>query len=183
MTSDILDSVNHTDLLPLTLSFLGEGDFMLKKFTNDTSPIHVSPVRFCAAFALAQASQAVAFFRGRRWLTGVGGYHAMQAVEAMTMAKLLDEDEQFIVRIIVRKNFSLRAREGSAAKLANDSDGKQAAKLEAFSRWVAWQNGTASHKSGAAFARHVVDTLPIESTKTVERWMQAWRKEPKTGRR
>jgi hypothetical protein len=183
LTGDILDRVTHTDLLPLTLGSLGEVDFLVKKSTEDENPIHVSPVRFCAAFALAQASQAINSYGNREWFAEMGGYHAMQAAEAMTMAKLLDSDEQFIARLIARKQFSNRAREGSAAKLANDSDGKQAAKQNAFNQWVAWQNGAVTYKSGAAFARHIVETLPIENTKTVERWMQAWRKETKVGPR
>lgn len=83
----------------------------------------------------------------------------------------------------IKNEFSSRAKRGAQKKLERDSDGKQAAKLEAFNRWMAWQNGNATHKSGAAFARYIVETLPIESTKTVERWMQAWRKEMKTGPR
>lgn len=83
----------------------------------------------------------------------------------------------------IKNEFSSRAKRGAQKKLERDSDGKQAAKLEAFNRWVAWQNGSVAHKSGAAFARHIVETLPIENTKTVERWMQAWRKDMKTGPR
>jgi hypothetical protein len=183
LTGDILDRVTHTDLLPVTLGYLGEVDFLIKKSTESENQIHVSPVRFCAAFALAQASQAINSYGDRGWFARMGGYHALQAAEAMTMAKLLNSDEQFIARLIARKQFSNRAREGSAAKLANDSDGKQAAKQNAFNQWVAWQNGAVTYKSGAAFARHIVETLPIENTKTVERWMQAWRKEMKTGPR
>jgi hypothetical protein len=62
----------------------------------------------------------------------------------------------------------------------NARDPKQIAKAEAFKLWEDWQAGRARHKSGAAFARHVVDKLPlIESTKTVERWVTQWRKDAK----
>ncbi|MBN8737663.1 MAG: hypothetical protein J0H27_15530 [Xanthomonadales bacterium] len=70
-----------------------------------------------------------------------------------------------------------RAYLNAQAKLARDP--KQAAKAKAFKLWQDWQTGRVRHKSGAAFARHVVDTLPIESTKTVERWVTQWRKDAK----
>lgn len=61
------------------------------------------------------------------------------------------------------------------AKLARDP--KQQAKSEAFLLWCEWQAGAARYRSGAAFARHIVKTLPIESIKTVERWMKQWREQ------
>lgn len=64
-------------------------------------------------------------------------------------------------------------RRGAAVKLANDP--KQAAKAQAFELWKQWQAGLTLHRSGAAFARHIVNSLPIECTKTVERWMKQWR--------
>lgn len=72
------------------------------------------------------------------------------------------------------------AKKGAAARLANDSDGTQAAKTEARKLWEDWRTGITLHKSGAAFARFVVDRLPsIKTTKTVERWATQWRKEAK----
>lgn len=67
-----------------------------------------------------------------------------------------------------------RAAKGAAARLANDKDGKQAARVEAFKLWQESRGGRTLRKSGAAFARHIVESLPIESTKTVERWMKEW---------
>jgi hypothetical protein len=65
------------------------------------------------------------------------------------------------------------ARSGARAKLKNDP--KQAAKAVAFEQWQEWRTGKTLHKSGAAFARHVVATLPaIQSTKTVEAWVKKW---------
>jgi hypothetical protein len=70
------------------------------------------------------------------------------------------------------------------AERALRKDPKQAAKEQAFKLWQAWQSGKETHKSGAAFARHVVGLLPaIESTKTVERWCTAWRNESATRRK
>ena len=67
------------------------------------------------------------------------------------------------------------AQDRALKKLANDP--KQAAKTEAFKLWQQWQQGKALHKSGAAFARHVIATLPaIESSKVVERWVTDWQR-------
>lgn len=74
------------------------------------------------------------------------------------------------------------ALKGARAKLATDP--KQAAKAEAFKLWQDWQVGKTRYKSGAAFARHVVETFrAIESTKAVERWVTQWRKDAKTQNR
>lgn len=65
---------------------------------------------------------------------------------------------------------------GAKAKLARDP--KQAAKAQALKLWQDWKAGRTRYKSGAAFARFVTETLSaIESEKTVERWVTAWRKE------
>lgn len=62
------------------------------------------------------------------------------------------------------------------AKLANDT--KQAAKAKAKELWRDWQAGRTLHKGQAAFARYVVQCLPvIESTESVNRWVRQWRKE------
>ncbi|WP_045764488.1 hypothetical protein [Xanthomonas albilineans] len=88
--------------------------------------------------------------------------------EVHAAARLLDE------RIAVDKEQRSCARRAVAAKLRNDP--KQVAKSQAFKMWQDWQLGKVVHISGAAFARHVVETLPIDDTNTVQRWMRAWRK-------
>jgi hypothetical protein len=72
-------------------------------------------------------------------------------------------------------------RAGPEAKKKKDSDGKQAAKAEAKRRWLDWQSRKSLHKSGAAFARYVVDEIDaLDSEKTVERWARQWAKEGKS---
>lgn len=68
----------------------------------------------------------------------------------------------------------LVAQVAGLAGRANDP--KQAAKAKAHQLWQDWQSGKALHKSGAAFARHVVAHTNIEDTNTVQRWMRSWRK-------
>lgn len=71
--------------------------------------------------------------------------------------------------------FHLDRKKGAERKKANDP--KQADKANAKRLWQDWQEGRAMHKSGAAFARFVVDNTGIENPETVERWMRAWRRE------
>lgn len=69
---------------------------------------------------------------------------------------------------------TLARQHGAREKLKRDP--KQAAKAQARKLWQDWQAGRTLHKSGAAFARHVVRELPIlESTKVVERWTREWK--------
>lgn len=68
----------------------------------------------------------------------------------------------------------------NAARVRLKYDPKQAAKAEALKLWQDWQAGHARYKSGAAFARHVVEKFTaIESTKVVERWATKWRADEK----
>lgn len=59
------------------------------------------------------------------------------------------------------------------------SDPKNAAKIQAHELWLDWQSGRILFKSGAAFARHIVESSPVESTKTVEKWITRWRLDTK----
>lgn len=83
-------------------------------------------------------------------------------------------DEKDRLPALVNAVITAEAKRKAARRIANDKDGKQAAKAEAFVLWQAWQRGDALHKSGAAFARDIVDKLPIENEKTVQRWMKVW---------
>ena len=61
-----------------------------------------------------------------------------------------------------------------------ETDPKQAAKVKAKELWERWQDGHETHKSGAAFALHIVNKLPdLESVKVVEKWVTQWRKDRK----
>lgn len=182
ITKEDLDAIAHTDFLPLIITFLGENDFHVSHESEpEENLLHITPARFCAALALAEAYRAIEFidFDRQGYLSGLGGYHALQVAETMALAKILSRESDYFAPLIARQEFTNRARKGAAAKLIKDADGKQAAKREARKQWVDWQNGLKSHKSGAAFARHIVDNLPIENTKTVERWIQEWRAERK----
>ncbi|MEJ7746147.1 MAG: hypothetical protein WKF61_05220 [Luteimonas sp.] len=97
-------------------------------------------------------------------------------IRIMGDAEKLVEASQLLVEVLIwrrKRAATNNAKKAAAVKLSKDP--KQAAKNEAFVLWQDWQSGHVLHKSGAAFARYVVERLPIESTKTVERWMQTWK--------
>lgn len=108
---------------------------------------------------------------------GQGSAFGDAVAEIVEMASLANEiKSRPLVEQKARKDV---ARNAAAAKLANDP--KQAAKRDARRLWEDWQSGRTLHKSAAAFARYVVDTIPaIESEESVRRWGREWRKEPKS---
>lgn len=78
----------------------------------------------------------------------------------------------------IKRALSELGKKGARAMLANSA--KQAAKAKAHELWKDWQAGRAIHKSGAAFARYVVQQLPaIESEESVKRWAREWAAEAK----
>ncbi|MGH8183895.1 MAG: hypothetical protein ACREPH_09560 [Rhodanobacteraceae bacterium] len=85
-----------------------------------------------------------------------------------------------LIHVARRAQTLEKAKVAISAKLANDP--KQAAMREAFKLWQAWRAGESVHKSGAAFARHIVRQFPvIESPMTVQRWVTAWTRQAKPG--
>ncbi len=89
-----------------------------------------------------------------------------------------------VARDFARENAKTRAdrKRGVDTRLANDKDGKQAAK-KAIRAW--WSDGAAICKSipsGAEFDRQAVGKYPaITDTETVKGWRIAWKKEKQKG--
>lgn len=100
---------------------------------------------------------------------------------AMSCAANHDETVRLMFEAEIYSRAAARketAEKGAATKLARDP--KQAAKLEARKLWESWRARPSLHKSAAAFARFVVDSIPaIEAEETVKRWEREWRKEAK----
>ena len=68
-----------------------------------------------------------------------------------------------------------KARNAVLAKIALDSDGKQAAKSEIRTEWEKWQKNPKFYKSKAAFARAMLDKhTNLESHRVIERWCKVW---------
>lgn len=96
----------------------------------------------------------------------------------MDQMNLMQLEQKKLVAWLMEANTEverLQRKRGAAIKLARDP--KQAAKVNVFKMWQDWQEGRTIYKSAAAFARHIVNTQPIESTKTVERWTKQWQKQ------
>lgn len=69
-------------------------------------------------------------------------------------------------------------KKGAMKKLANDKDGKQAAKRQIKQHWLNWKSGLKTFAGGAHFDRQMVEFYPcITATKTVERNRMKWEAE------
>jgi hypothetical protein len=67
----------------------------------------------------------------------------------------------------------------SGGLVRRSQDPKHAAKLETFKIWQQWRDGQLTFRSGAAFAKWIVEERfngVLESQANVEAWLTAWRK-------
>jgi len=89
-----------------------------------------------------------------------------------------DEEEQakkFDVEAFEKSINTKRAKNAVQAKIALDSDGKQAAKSEIRTEWEKWQKNPKLYKGKAAFARAMLDRYTnLESHRVIERWCKDW---------
>jgi hypothetical protein len=89
-----------------------------------------------------------------------------------------DEEEQakkFDVEAFEKSINTKRAKNAALAKIAIDSDGKQAAKSEIRTEWEKWQKNPKLYKGKAAFARAMLDKhTNLESHRVIERWGKEW---------
>lgn len=100
------------------------------------------------------------------------------AQELRTRLHEVKDSTELSNSIEVKRALSELGKKGARAMLANSA--KQAAKAKAHELWKDWQAGREIHKSGAAFARYVVQRLPaIESEESVKRWAREWAAESK----
>lgn len=134
---------------------------------------------YCAARDFTHADdryKAEGTLSRREWIESLDLQTAKDAIQ--DLCKRVDEMTVTGVQMMVlAANGGAEARKllaSKAGKMRLTADPKQAAKVDALRHWEAWQRGELRFKSGAAFARSVVEYSPIESTKTVERWMKDW---------
>ena len=78
----------------------------------------------------------------------------------------------------VRRDLAAKAGKARAASTPVAADKEKAKKL-----WEKYQSGRLTFKSGAAFARHIVENFSVQNTRTVERWMHEWTSEAASNRR
>jgi hypothetical protein len=174
LSEELLGQISSAEFLPLVADYLDKIDIRIAGEPLGSPEFAVTPTRLFAACALAEV------YRATAWIDEGDGvseaaYHAMQASEAISMAQMVAGNAPFAVQSVIKASFVARARLGAAARLAKDTDGKQAAKSKAHKLWLDWQAGRTLHASAAAFHRHVCKELPaITSTKTVEHWCTQW---------
>lgn len=180
LTSEILDRITRTDMMRVTLKFLSENEFSIfRSQEKNDAPLLITPIRFCAASALADAYRAQYFSSLEGHWSDIAGFHALQAAETVAMMRIFHHDEILIAPSLERAVFSQRAREGAAARLANDRDGKQAAKRQAHILWKEWKAG--KHKkirTVEQFAMEVMRRYPmLRSANVIRKWSTAWARE------
>ena len=70
-----------------------------------------------------------------------------------------------------------RAKNAALAKIAIDSDGKQADKLQIRKEWEKWQRNLNFYRGDTAFARAMLDRYTnITDTRSITRWCREWKK-------
>lgn len=184
LTIDLLDRIVRTDMQRIILELLSDTEFgLLRDSEENDSALFLTPTRFCAASALADAYRAHFFSPLESYWQDIVGFHALHAAEAIAMMKILDHEEYLVMPSVERAVFSHRAREGAAARLANDRDGKQAAKRQAHILWKEWKSG--KHKkirTVEQFAVEVMRRYPkLQSVNVIRRWSTEWNRELKSG--
>ncbi|CAN1540815.1 hypothetical protein MCERE10_02543 [Burkholderiaceae bacterium] len=86
-----------------------------------------------------------------------------------------DRANKIDVEAIEKLFLAKRAKNAALAKIALDSDGKQAAKSEIKTEWEKWQKNPKLYKGKAAFARAMLDRYTnLESHRVIERWCKDW---------
>lgn len=185
LTSGLLDRIARTDIVRLTLKFLGENEFTIKRSPESNEPpLLVSPVRFCAACALADMHRALFFSPLEDHWSDIAGFHALQVAETVAMMKILNREDRLNPLTVERELLSRRAREGAAARLANDVDGKQAAKREVFALWKEWKKGKLPKiRTVEQFAIEALRRHPrLTNLSTIRNWSAKWNRELKSER-
>lgn len=185
LTCGLLDRIVRTDMMRVTLKFLGENEFSIKRSRESNDPpLLISPARFCAACALADMHRALFFCPLEDHWSDIAGFHALQVAETVAMMKMLNREDPLNAPTVEREIFSKRAREGAAARLANDVDGKQAAKREVFALWKEWKKGKLPKiRTVEQFAIEALRRHPrLTNLSTIRNWSAKWNRELKSER-
>lgn len=174
LTRDVLDYFAPVDLLRYTARCLHDTDIVVSDSGIEGAPIHVTATRLCAAFALSQCAAAISHGPSPDGLYIGGAVHALQAVEACAIAKLLGGDDDLIGPLIVQEGAEENARKAAAARWASDPKALSMAEVRAeFDRW---QDGQVEYKGGAAFARAMCLKHPlIEHEGSIQNKLPEWR--------
>jgi hypothetical protein len=125
---------------------------------------HFSTIHFCVAY--------LGLREGMRAFAERGPVEALASV-VVAASTLLAGMEDFNA-----ERRTAAAQKGAAAKLAKDTDGKQAGKAQVRKLWEEWKAGKTRHRSGAAFALDALGKVAaLKSTKKIETWVTEWGRE------
>jgi len=138
--------------------------------TRLNSPLEVATMAVVAAEHVQEAL---------RCLDAIGdGYEAFVHGSEERSLMLSKELSLFTAKKIVDAKKQARrdlARRAAAVRLERSP--KQAEKSCAHALWKDWQAGKLSFRSGAGFARYVMDKVPgLRNQKVIEGWVTGWRR-------
>lgn len=89
-----------------------------------------------------------------------------------------DRANKFDVEAFEKSFLVKRAKKAAQAKIALDSDGKQADKLKIRKEWEKWTRNPDFYPTNAAFARAMLDRYTnIQDIRTIGRWCTEWSKD------
>ena len=89
-----------------------------------------------------------------------------------------EQAEKFDVEAFEKSILVKRAKKAAQAKIALDSDGKQADKLQIRKEWEKWTRNPDAYPGNAAFARAMLDRYTnIQDIRTIGRWCTEWSKD------
>ena len=102
----------------------------------------------------------------------------LQAFESIHLVESLHLTQDIYPLAIDRLESKGKRQRARAEQLKRDP--KQEIKQNAKELWREWKAGNATHRSGAAFDRHIVAVFDaIQETKTVRQWRKQWEAEAK----
>ena len=69
----------------------------------------------------------------------------------------------------------MNAQKGGMAKVNNDKDKKQQAKMAVKKYWEKWQAGLETYKNKSDFTRQMIKRYPsLEGEQVIPRWCREW---------
>ncbi|NLA96491.1 MAG: hypothetical protein GX838_06590 [Clostridiaceae bacterium] len=145
---------------------------------DDGTMIEISTTteNVCAAFALAQAAAAIRYGTHPEWLCPNGGYHAMQAAQAVAIAKVAAAQGNAIKSLVVHHDRSEQMRRAAEARWIDDP--KALAMQKVKTEWQAMQQAARRYRTDAQFARDMmVEHGQTLSEGSIKNAITRWRKE------
>ncbi|RUR15817.1 hypothetical protein ELY21_13985 [Legionella sp. km535] len=80
-----------------------------------------------------------------------------------------------VVNDVHKRKRTVNAQKGGMAKVNNDKDKKQEAKMAIKKHWEKWQEGLETYKNKSDFTRHMIKKYSsLEGEQVIPRWCREW---------